>query len=82
MKATIWSYKWSAGSVRVLLVEVLLKLGKLVKVPVLLSQPLTRVAKLSWRRSAPIPSSTTTKTRGPAAIPTQKGDETRDSKDI
>lgn len=68
--ARIWSYKWSACGIWMLLVEVLLKLWKLVQVPVLLSQSFTRVAKLSWRGSAPIASSTTTtKTRRSPTIP-------------
>lgn len=71
--ARIWSYKWSACGIWMFLVEVLLKLWKLVQVPVLLSQSFTRVAKLSWRGSAPIASSTTTtKTRRSPTIPYEK----------
>lgn len=70
------SYKWSAGGIWMLLVEVLLKLGKLVEVPVLLSQPLARVAELSRRGSSPVASATTTKTRGPSTIPGEKHRET------
>lgn len=66
------SYKWSVCSIWMLLVEILLKLWKLIKVPVPLSQPLTRVTKLSWRRSTSAATSTTTETRGATAIPLVK----------
>lgn len=61
--------EWSAGGIWVFLVEVLLKLWELVEVPVLLSKPLTGVAELSRRRSAPVASSTTSKARGSSTIP-------------
>lgn len=70
--ARIWSYKWSACGIWMFLVEVLLKLWKLVQVPVLLSKSFTRVAKLSRRGSTPIASSTTTKTRRSPTIPYEK----------
>lgn len=63
------AYQRSVCDIWVLLVEVLLKLWKLIKVPVPLSQPFTRVAKLSWRGSSPVASTSSTKTRGAASIP-------------
>lgn len=61
-------YKWSVSSVWVFLVEVLLKLWELIKVPMLFPQSLPRVAKLSHRGSSPA-SSSTAKARWPTAIP-------------
>lgn len=62
------SYKWSVTSVWVFLVEVLLELWELIKVPMLLPQSLPRVAKLSHRGSSPA-SSSTAKTRRSTTIP-------------
>lgn len=62
------SYKWPVTSVRVFLVEVLLKLWELIEVPMLLAQSLARVAKLSHRGSRPA-SSSTTETRCFPAVP-------------
>lgn len=64
-------YQWSATSVGVFLVEVLLKLWKLTEVPVLFSQPFSWVAKLSWRGSTlAAAASSSTKARG-STIPKQ-----------
>lgn len=69
------SYKWSTGHIWVLLVEVLLKLWKLVKVPVFLPQPLAWIAKLSYRRPTSTASTTTsTKTRRASTIPVEERD--------
>lgn len=63
-------YQWSVTGVGVFLVEVLLKLWKLAEVPVLFSQPFSRVAKLSWRGSTLATRSSSTKARG-STIPKQ-----------
>lgn len=63
MERTAWvTYRWSAGHIRVLLVEVLLKLWELIHVPVFFTQPFTWVAKFPLGGSTPT-ATTASKTR-------------------